>query len=186
MVINASLARKGIITYWKYEGRIATIVRLWEWLISRADTISNRIVEQWLKLVSIEWDFTAHSEIIDAIKWLCSSGYTVIYKTDSWDEVWPMVRFKTLILSILVEIPKEWEVVNYLPHLTNYLREKDELRFKISDKWDYDSFRNFQKTKNISAPMKILEVDNNYREAFENNLFGDIAGNMENLIIKYV
>lgn len=177
--------KKGIVDKWQYAGRVCTRIMLWNWMAYKVETVMDKIVEYWLKLVCMQGDFSTNVDIMTVIQGLNSAGYKVIFMTDSWDEVWPIVRFKSVILSISMEIPVDWEVVNYLPQMTSYLREKDEVLFKIENKGDYDKFRAFQKTKNISAPMKILEVKWDYKEAFENMLMKEVAS-MDNLIIKYV
>lgn len=183
MSIRVSSLKKWIISTWQYSGRPATLVKFWAGVWYKIETVVDKIVDLGLKLVAIEGDFTTNSEIITPIKELSQAWYKIVYITDSWDEVWPMVRFKNVVLSILINIPKDWETVEYLPHITSYFREKDEIRFSIKTKWDYNDFREFQKTKDIAAPTKILEVDPEYLEVFKWVLNSDVAS-MENLIIK--
>lgn len=185
MAIKVGALKKGIVDKGQYEGRVCTKMVLGNGIAYGENTLLTKIVDAGLKLVMISGDFTANVDILTVIKDLNSWGYKVIFDTDSWDEVWPMVRFKNLILSVEINIPTEWEPVNYLSHITTYFREKDEMRFKINDKQDYNKFREFQKTKSISAPMKILEVSKEYKNTFEVILKDDLAS-MDNLIIKYI
>ena len=185
MAIKISSITKGVVNIGQHEWKICTRVKLGTWLGYKFETVLDKIVANNLKLVLIEGDFTANTDIITVIKELSNSGYTIIFSTDSGDEVWPMVRFKNVVLSILTSIPSDDEVVNYLPHITSYCRWKDEMRFTIKDKWDYTKFREFQKTKNISEPLKILEVDQSYKTAFENIIMAELAS-MDKLIIKYI
>ena len=185
MAIKISSITKSVVDKGQHEWKVCTLIKLGSWLGYKPETALDKIVNLGLKLIAIEWDFAANGDIITVINGLNSAGYKIIFFTDSGDEVWPMIRFKWITLSIEISIPIEWELVNYLPHITTYFREKDEMRFKIKEKKDYDKFREFQKTKNISLPIKILEVDTEYKTAFENMIYSDVA-NMEKLIIKYI
>ena len=181
-VTNVSRA---LVGYGLNEWRVCTRVILWGWIVMWASKLLERIIKEDLKLISMEWDFTSNTEVIEVIRGLSGAGYEIIYNTDSWDDIWAMVSCKNVSLSIKIEIPVDWEEVNFVPQILSYFKTKDEIRFSVKDKTDYDNFRHFQKTKNISNPTKILEVALDYKNAFENNLFKDVLP-MDKIIVKYV
>ena len=153
---------KELVSFGKNEWRIATIVKVWEWVTNWAPKVLEKVIALWNKLVCFEWDFTSNPDVYTVVSWLCNSWYEVIYNTDAGDEIWNMVRLRNIILSIKVNIPKPDKQVSFIPWVLNYMQEKDELRFEIQNKQDWLDFRAFEKTMNIIKPAIILEVNKEF------------------------
>lgn len=176
--------QKWLVPFWKNEWRVAVTCKVWDWMQIWPDKALERILALNNKLVCFDWDFSWNPDVFTIINWLVNAWYEIVYSTDAWDEVWSMVRLRNLILSIKVNIPEEGKQTNFLPHVLNYVQEKDELRFEINSKEDYKKFRDFEKTMNIIRPSIVLEVNKEFQTGIESIIKDELIG-LDRIIIKY-
>ena len=113
------------------------------------DDVMSRVGAYGCKLVEVTGgEPLAQSESFDLIERLCDDGYEVLIETSGSIDVTPVDHRATLILDI--KCPGSGEVEKNRWSNLDQLKPRDEIKFVIADRDDYDWARRTIEERNLT------------------------------------
>lgn len=121
------------------------------------EELLNIILGSKYKYVMVRGNLSTHSGIRNFINGLSMKGKTVIFFTDSSEDVGPVLMARNIHLVILADPPTA-EKNNIHMSLFRFLRDKDEVDFQIQTLDKYEQVREYLKGRTVINPVIIFNI----------------------------